>query len=140
MKSKIAVILSSVIFVAVLVFAGRVMNAPDTDEIELETSKSVIEVNQNTFESEVLNSDRVVLIDFYADWCMPCKELSPKIEKIANENPDLKVVKINVDESEDLANEYFVNSIPTVVVIQNGIEIDRVVGSVEKEVILNMLP
>lgn len=98
----------------------------------------VLKVTSANFEKEVLNSDKTTLIDFYADWCGPCKMISPIIESIANENEDIKVVKINVDEAQDLAMEYQVMSIPTIVIIKNGKEVKRNVGVASKEQILEM--
>ena len=85
----------------------------------------VLKVTSKNFEEEVLKSEKTVLIDFYADWCGPCKMLSPIIEAVANENEEIKVVKINVDNEQDLAIEYQVMSIPTIVVIKNGKETNK---------------
>lgn len=92
----------------------------------------VIKISDENFETEVLKSEKTVLIDFYADWCGPCKMLSPIVEKVASENDNVKVVKINVDDEQDLAIEYGVMSIPTLVVIKDGQEVNRVVGLVSK--------
>ena len=100
---------------------------------------SVIKVSNENFNSEVISSDKPVLIDFYADWCGPCKMLSPIIEAVANENEDIKVVKINVDKAQDLAIEYQVMSIPTIVVIKDGQEVNRTVGVVSKSQIEEMV-
>ena len=99
----------------------------------------IINVSSKNFETEVLNSEKTVLIDFYADWCGPCKMLSPVVEKFANENENIKVVKINVDDEQDLAIKYGVMSIPTLVVIKNGQEVNRSVGLVSKDDILNIV-
>ena len=80
----------------------------------------VMKVTTANFEEEVLNSDKTVLIDFYADWCGPCKMFSPIVESVAEENEDIKVVKIDVDNAQDLAIKYQIMSIPTIVVIKNG--------------------
>ena len=93
---------------------------------------SVITLTNSSFEKEVMNSEKPVLIDFYADWCGPCKMLSPIVEQVASENTNVKVVKINIDDEQDLAINYGVMSIPTLVVIKNGQETDRVVGLIEK--------
>ena len=100
---------------------------------------NVIKVNDSNFEQEVLKSNIPVLVDFYADWCGPCKMLSPTVDEIASENDDVKVVKVNVDESQNTAIKYQVMSIPTLVVIKNGNEVNRSVGVVDKEDILNMI-
>ena len=99
---------------------------------------NVIKVTEQNFEQEVLNSDMPVLIDFYADWCGPCKMLSPVIEEVSQENSNIKVVKINVDESQEIAVKYQVMSIPTLVVIKNGNEVMRSVGLIDKSQIVNM--
>ena len=78
-------------------------------------------------------------MDFYADWCGPCKMLSPVVEEVAQENSNIKVVKINVDESQEIAVKYQVMSIPTLVVIKNGNEVTRSVGVISKSEILNMV-
>lgn len=98
-----------------------------------------LKIKSEDFKKEVLESEKKVLVDFYAEWCGPCKMLAPIIDEIAEENENIKVVKINVDEAQELAEKYDVMSIPTVLVIKNGQEIERNVGYVEKETILNML-
>lgn len=99
----------------------------------------VIQVTEANFEEEVLKSDKKVLIDFYADWCGPCKTLSPIVEEVAKENPDLKVVKIDVDSNENLAYKYKTYSIPTLVVIENGEEVNRAVGAIPKNDVLELI-
>lgn len=99
----------------------------------------MIKITNENFEQEILKSDKTVLIDFYADWCAPCKMLSPIIEQVAEENNDIKVVKINVDELQDIAIKYEVMSIPTLVVIKNGQEVNRSVGFVSKSQILELV-
>ena len=99
---------------------------------------SVISVSNESFENEVLKSDKTVLVDFYADWCGPCKMLSPIIEEFSNENNDVKFVKINVDENQELAIQYEVMSIPTLVVIKEGKQINKSVGLINKETLENL--
>lgn len=100
----------------------------------------ILKLNNENFESEVINSDKPVLIDFYADWCGPCKMMSPIIDQIAEEVKDIaKVGKINVDENPELAEKYGVMSIPTILVIRGGQEAKRFVGVTDKEEILNNL-
>lgn len=96
-------------------------------------------ITNENFEEEVLKSETTVLIDFYAEWCAPCKMLSPIIEQIAEENNHIKVVKINVDELQELAAKYEVMSIPTLVVIKNGQEVNRSVGFISKSQILELV-
>ena len=77
--------------------------------------------NEENFENEVLNSDKTTIVDFYADWCGPCKMMSPVIDKIAEENAEtIKVGKVNVDDNQDLAMKYNVMSIPTILIFKNG--------------------
>ena len=99
----------------------------------------ILKINEDNFEKEVLESEKTVLIDFFADWCGPCKMLSPIIEQFAKENEKVKVVKINVDELPDLALKYGVRSIPTLVVIKNGEEVNRSVGLIDKSEILELV-
>ena len=100
---------------------------------------SAISVNKNNFNQEVLNSDKPVLMDFWAPWCGPCRMVVPLVEEIANERSDIKVVKINVDEEEDLAMQFGVMSIPTLVVMKNGKIVNQVTGARPKAQILAML-
>ena len=99
----------------------------------------VLEVTSKNFEQEVLKSEKTVLIDFYADWCGPCKMLSPIVEQVAQENKDIKVVKINIDQEQDIAIKYEIMSIPTLVVIKNGNETNRSVGLIGKSDILELV-
>lgn len=108
------------------------------DDSEVQ-EKVYVEVTETNFEEEVLKSDKKVLVDFYADWCNPCKILSPILEEVARENPDIKLVKIDVDTNENLAYDYRAFSIPTLVVIENGKEVNRAVGAIPKEDVLELL-
>ena len=100
---------------------------------------SVENIDNESFEEEVLNSQKDVLIDFYADWCGPCQMLAPIVEEVANENKNIKVCRINVDDNQELAMKYEVMSIPTLVVIKEGKEIKRKIGLISKDEILEML-
>lgn len=102
-------------------------------------SGNVLEITSENFEKEVLQSDKKVLIDFYADWCGPCKMLSPIIEEVSGEETNVKFVKLNIDEAEDIAIEYQVMSIPTLVVIENGKEVNRSVGLIDKEQVKDLI-
>ena len=100
---------------------------------------SAISVNKNNFNQEVLNSDKPVLMDFWAPWCAPCRMVVPLVEEIAKERSDIKVVKINVDEEQELAMQFGVVSIPTLVVMKNGRIVNQVTGARPKAQILAML-
>ena len=100
---------------------------------------SVIKVTKSNFEEVVLNSDKSVLLDFYADWCGPCKMLSPIVEEIATEHPEITVGKINVDADGELAMKFQVMSIPALFVVKNGKVVNQTVGYSPKEEILAML-
>lgn len=100
---------------------------------------SVIKINKENFASEVLNSNKPFLLDFYADWCGPCRMVGPIVSEIANERSDVKVGKINVDEQPELAAQFQVMSIPMLAVIKNGKLENQVVGYRSKEQIEAML-
>ena len=100
---------------------------------------SAISVNKNNFNQEVLNSDKPVLMDFWAPWCGPSRMVVPLVEEIAKERSNIKVVKINVDEEQELAMQFGVMSIPTLVVMKNGKIVNQVTGASPKAQILAML-
>ena len=101
---------------------------------------SAILVNKNNFQEEVLNSDKPVLVDFWAPWCGPCRMVVPIIDEIAEENPDIKVGKVNVDEETELASQFGVMSIPALFVLKDGKVVNQSVGAKPKPQILEMLP
>lgn len=100
---------------------------------------SAIKITAENYENEVLNSDKPVLLDFWAAWCGPCKMVSPLVDEISLENADIKVGKINVDEQPELAAKFRVMSIPTLVVIENGKEVNRSIGAMPKANILKLV-
>ena len=100
---------------------------------------TAININKNIFQNEVMNSDKTVLLDFWAPWCAPCRMVVPIIEEIAGERPDIKVGKINVDEQPELASEFSIMSIPTLVVMKNGKIVQQISGARPKNAILEML-
>ena len=100
---------------------------------------SVITITKDNFESEVLKSPVPVLLDFWATWCGPCRMVSPIVDEIANERDDIKVGKINVDEQGELSMQFRIVSIPTLIVMKNGEVVNKAVGAMPKEEILNLL-
>ena len=98
-----------------------------------------VNINMNNFRDEVLNSEKPVLLDFWAPWCGPCRMVGPILEEIAAEYPNIKVAKVNVDEEMDLASQFRVASIPMLVVMKNGQVVSQSVGARPKHQILAML-
>lgn len=159
MNNRIKILIFVIIFIGIVFGADRILKlysnpaglSSDKNSIgELvsgeisseETSNEISKVKEITYESfsgEVLESEKIVLIDFYATWCGPCKMLSPIVEEIANERDDIKVVKVDVDLEPELANMYQIYSLPTLVVIESGEEVDRSIGLISKEMIEEIL-
>ena len=100
---------------------------------------AAININDNNFHNEVMNSEKKVLLDFWAPWCGPCRMVVPMVEQIAQERPDIKVGKINVDENPELSSRFGIMSIPALVVMENGKIINQAVGARPKKAILAML-
>ena len=100
---------------------------------------SVINIKKNNFQNEVLNSEMPVLLDFWAPWCGPCRMVGPIVDEIADEHGDIKVGKVNVDEQPELAAQFGVMSIPTLVVMKGGKVVNQMVGARPKSQILAML-
>ena len=97
---------------------------------------AIVKLNDKNFENEIVSKKGTALVDFYADWCGPCKMIAPIIEKIAEERSDVIVGKANVDESSELASRFGVMSIPTLVILKDGKEVKRMIGYKSKEAIL----
>ena len=100
---------------------------------------AVLHITKDNFEEQVLQSDKPVLLDFWASWCGPCRMVSPIVDEIAEEKSDIKVGKINVDEQPELAGAFQVMSIPTLVVMKNGKVANRTMGAQPKAQILSLL-
>lgn len=101
---------------------------------------SALHITKENFRQEVLNTDKPVLLDFWAPWCGPCRMVVPIIDEIAEENPDIKVGKVNVDEETELASQFGVMSIPALFVLKDGKVVNQSVGAKPKPQILEMLP
>ena len=120
----------------------RVRFAPQNrllESAECNCKMSAININKNNFKHEVMDSEKPVLLDFWAPWCAPCRMVVPIIEEIASERADIKVGKINVDEQPELASKFGIMSIPTLVVMKNGKIVTKVSGARPKKAILEML-
>ena len=100
---------------------------------------AAVDIDKNNFQNEVMDSEKKVLLDFWAPWCGPCRQVVPLVEEIAKERPDIKVGKVNVDENPELVIQFGVMSIPTLVVMENGRIIRESKGARPKKAILNML-
>ena len=149
MNKKIIYIILIVIFVLGLIFLNVFMENKNVEKDEKNNEvkneivsledEEVLEVTSSNFEIEVLESEKTVLVDFYASWCRPCKMYSPIVKEFAKENKDIKVVKIDMDNEEELANKYKIMSIPTTVVIKDGKIINKAVGVLNKEQIKELI-
>ena len=135
MKQKISILIIIIIFVLGLVFLNIYIN----NSVNEQEVVSIPKVTSTNFDSEVLESDKIVLVDFYADWCEPCKLFSPILEDVADDYDYVKVVKVNVDEEVELAQKYGIISLPTLLVVKNGKVVDRSTGALEKIYVLDMI-
>ena len=147
MNKKTLWILCLIVFIGSLVLLNKYLTnssnsinvddkiAYSDEELDQDiVSSSIIQITSTNYEEIVLNSNKTVLIDFYADWCPPCKKLSPIIEEVASENTDENLVfaRINIDDEQNLAAQYGIQPIPTLVLLKSGKEVDRRVGYMEK--------
>ena len=100
---------------------------------------ALVNATAETFDREVFNTNGTVLVDFWAAWCGPCQMLGPILHEVAEEHPEVQIVKVNVDENEDLAMKFNVMSIPTLIVYKDGKSVNRVMGARDKAGILDLL-
>ena len=100
---------------------------------------AILTVTKDNLQAEVMNAGQTVLLDFWAPWCGPCRMLSPVVDQVADENPEIKVVKVNIDQEPELAARFGIMSIPTLVVVKGGQETRRAVGVLPKAEILAMI-
>lgn len=147
MDKKKNLILQIIAFIGIIIIFTIVYNyiinsyiKKQTNQNEKEEKKmSVTEIMTKDFEQEVINSEKTVLVDFYATWCGPCKMMSPIMENIAEENNNVKVVKVDIDKNQDLAMQYNVMSIPTMIIFKNGETTKTFVGVTDKQDIVEAL-
>lgn len=107
--------------------------------LQEERKMSVVKLTVENFEQEVLQAEKPVLVDFYADWCGPCKMMSPIVDEIAEEESEIKVCNINIDQAMEIAQKYRVMSIPTFIAFENGEEAGRQIGAVSKGELLSLI-
>lgn len=100
---------------------------------------AILHVNESEFDREVLQDSGTVLVDFWATWCGPCRMLAPILEELSGQHPELKIVKVDVDENRDLALQYGIESIPTLLVFRNGQLVNRSIGLVSQPEILRLM-
>ncbi|MCI9245910.1 MAG: thioredoxin [Clostridia bacterium] len=145
MKKKISIIISIITIVLIVVAISTFFIRKRDKESELEKNQEVIkqkesirEVTSENFE-EVLQSGKTVVVDFYATWCQPCQKLFPIVEDVAEENKKVKFVKVDIDKAKDIAEKYKITSVPTLVLIQDGKEKDRITSANDKIQILEFI-
>ena len=142
-KSKITIIVIGIIFILILIGARFIINNNNDNNGEkqpkAETESVVKKINESNFKEKVLENNKKVVVDFYADWCGPCRILSPIVAEVAKEREDVEFVKINVDTSPNLPEEYGIINIPTLLVFENGEVINKVVGAVSKDDIIKLI-
>ena len=94
---------------------------------------SIVNIDDGQFEKEVMEADQLVMVDFWAEWCGPCRALGPKLEEIANEKDNVKVVKINIDQNKETAQKFGIRSIPTMILFKGGKDVETLMGNLPKE-------
>lgn len=120
-------------------FLGYAVVTKEKHNFKEENNMKVLHINKDNFHKEVLNSDKPVLLDFFASWCGPCRMVGPILDEIAEEREDIKVCKINIDEQPELASRYRIMTIPTLMVLKDGQIVEQSVGAKPKHQILAMV-
>ncbi len=138
MKTKLVSVGLSVFFLLGSEIACNRQTSPEQTNTQGEIM-NIVKITQSNFESEVLNSTQPVLLDFWASWCGPCRMLAPVLEEVAEERPDVKIGKVNVDEEEYLASQFGISSIPALIVVKDGGIIVESVGYKPKAQVLALL-
>ncbi len=128
--------LKFVSLIVILFLLTGCSSSENNSEGSSEGKENIVHITESNYESEVVFSDKPVLIDFYADWCGPCQMMAPHLEEIAAERTDIKIAKINVDEETSLASMYGITAMPTLVFIKDGAIVQRAVGYRSKSQIL----
>ena len=143
MKKLIGTVILLIVFIVLIIVSVIIVNKQGLRENEEGSANGknhvyALEVFEDNFEDEI-DTDKVVLVDFYATWCGPCKKLSPILEEVATEHDEIKLIKVDVDQNPNLSQQFSITAMPTLVVIKNGEEVDRSVGLVSKQKVINMV-
>ena len=143
MKKLIGTVILLIVFIVLIIVSVIIVNKQGLRENEQSNANGknhiyALEVFEDNFEDEI-DTDKVVLVDFYATWCGPCKKLSPILEEVATEHDEIKLIKVDVDQNPNLSQQFSITAMPTLVVIKNGEEVDRSVGLVSKQKVINMV-
>ena len=141
-KKQVILIVSIIVFIAALVGISVLLNNVNKPKSNTNTKAEVERISINTWNEKVTNESKYVLIDFYADWCGPCRMLSPIVEEVAgdsNYSKDFAFYKVNVDYEQQLSTNYSIQYLPTLVIFKDGKEVTRSVGYLEKEQLIQLV-